>query len=104
MAYQYYCYISDQWYQNGNDGSASTSITIKEYEKDDVPPDTGDTSNSLWFILLLVSGAGLLLAGLTGVKKQVWIEEDKIIVTYWFEVKTVNLLKAQEDCKYDNYI
>ena len=54
-----------------NDGSASTSITIKEYEKDDIPPDTGDTSNSLWFILLLVSGAGLLLAELTGVKKQV---------------------------------
>ena len=48
-----------------NDGSASTSFTIKEDEIDDIP-DTGDTSNPLWFILLLVSGAGLLLTGLKG--------------------------------------
>ena len=45
-----------------NDGSATTSFIIKEDESVDAP-NTGDTTNPLWFILLLVSGAGILLTG-----------------------------------------
>ena len=43
-----------------NDGSAGTSFIIKENEIVDAP-NTGDATNPLWFILLLVSGAGILL-------------------------------------------
>lgn len=45
-----------------NDGSADTSFIIKEDGSVDAP-NTGDTTNPLWFILLLVSGAGILLTG-----------------------------------------
>ena len=45
-----------------NDGSASSKFTIEETGKDNVP-NTGDTTNPLWFVLLLVSGAGILLTG-----------------------------------------
>ena len=44
-----------------NDGSAGTSFIIKENGIVDAP-NTGDTTNPLWFILLLVSGAGIVLA------------------------------------------
>ena len=43
-----------------NDGSAGTSFIIKENGIVDAP-NTGDTTNPLWFILLLVSGAGIVL-------------------------------------------
>ena len=43
-----------------NDGSAGTSFIIKENEIVDAP-NTVDAINPLWFILLLVSGAGILL-------------------------------------------
>ena len=43
-----------------NDGSASTSFTIKEGGSVDAP-NTGDTTNPLWFILLLVSGVGIAI-------------------------------------------
>ena len=43
-----------------NDGSASTSFIIKENEIVDAP-NTVDAINPLWFILMLVSGAGILL-------------------------------------------
>jgi hypothetical protein len=43
-----------------NDGSASTSFIIKEGGSVDAP-NTGDTTNPLWFILLLVSGIGIAI-------------------------------------------
>ena len=45
-----------------NDGSAATSFVIKE-DGNVIAPNTGDTVNLFWFILLLISGAGILLTG-----------------------------------------